>query len=78
MASTHPDPAATSLFRIVRAGQPAAAKRRPRPPRPDGSEAFWLSPPLRRAVDRWTAAQPDPKPDRADAVRQLLERGLSG
>jgi hypothetical protein len=36
-----------------------------------------LHPPLRDSLDAWIAAQPDPKPSRPEAVRQLVERGLS-
>ena len=38
----------------------------------------WLTPAMRRAVDDWAAAQPDPKPSRTEAMRRLLERGLAG
>ncbi len=77
MAPIHPDAAAKSVFRLAAVGQPPTPKRRSPQTRPDGSEAFWLSLPLQRAIDRWMAAQPDPKPSRAEAVRRLLERGLA-
>lgn len=53
----------------------AELKRRRRSSPPDDD---WLTPAMRRAVDDWAAAQPDPKPSRTEAIRRLLERGLAG
>jgi len=58
----------------------APKKKRGRPAgsgRGDGDPVMVrLHPPLRDDLDRWIAAQPDPKPTRPEAIRQLVERGL--
>ena len=41
------------------------------------AEGDLLTPAMRKAVDEWAAAQPDPQPSRSEAIHRLLERGLA-
>ena len=53
-------------------------KRIPKP-RPKGTGALIgvrLQPPDLATLDRWIAAQPDPKPTRPEAIRRLLTAAL--
>jgi len=40
------------------------------------AQHFTMSQELSAALDRWIAAQPDPKPSRPEAVRRLLTAAL--
>jgi hypothetical protein len=50
--------------------------RRPRPKQTGTLLGVRLQPPAMDALDAWIAAQPDPKPSRPEAIRQLIELGL--
>jgi hypothetical protein len=51
-----------------------------RGPKPSGGRKLGIMvrlPPEHVAIlDRWIAAQPDPKPSRPEAIRRLMEKGL--
>jgi hypothetical protein len=55
-------------------------ERRKRGPKPTGKGLLigvrLLPDPLAQ-LDAWIAAQPDPKPSRPEAIRQLVEKGLA-
>jgi len=36
-----------------------------------------MPPELEAKIDAWTQCQPDPKPSRSEAIRQLIEEGLA-
>jgi hypothetical protein len=36
-----------------------------------------MPPDLDAAITAWIASQPDPKPSRSEAIRQLIEKGLA-
>lgn len=37
-----------------------------------------LYPDLQAKLDAWIERQPEPKPSRSEAIRRLIEKGLSG
>jgi hypothetical protein len=41
------------------------------------SQHFTMSQQLSASLDAWINRQPDPKPTRPDAIRQLIEAGVS-
>ena len=52
-------------------------KKRGRPPIGPGLQINTMfRPETVAALDRWIAAQPDPKPTRPEAIRRLIEFGL--
>ena len=59
---------------------PENKSRRPagRPPIGEGHKlGLRIRPDLDEAIDRWIAAQEDPKPSKPEAIRRLLRRALA-
>lgn len=65
----------------LRGGSIAETEKR-RPGRPatgkDPVRTIRMPPELEAAIAAWIERQPDPKPSRSEAIRRLVETGLSG
>ena len=57
----------------------SSTKKRGRPVGREHGDRLGLRLPadLRQSLERWIAAQPDPKPTRSEAIRRLMELGLT-
>jgi hypothetical protein len=68
-------------YNLILKGGSIAEKEKRRPGRPatgrDPVRALRMPPELEAKVAAWIERQPDPKPSRSEAIRRLIEKGLS-